>query len=439
MFLPMKHFLKYVVMKEHNFYIYCIKINLIKMAKQEKKEVKKFEFSKVGSILDNIAKTIPIQIEKVIKERKFISTGVYILDAALSARLINGGISTSRITGLLGESGSGKSFIAYSVCKSAQKQGYGIIYIDTEESLDLEDLPKFGLDPSLDKFRLIRSNKVEDVNIMITQLLEDLKVQKVNGFEIPKILIVLDSIGQMSSNKEKNDLLKGDIKQDMTRAKQLNALFRSIGSDLGYLEIPLLCCNHTYLTQDLFPKEVSKGGLGLVYAASVLGFLSKSKYKTGEEDDMDLGASGITVLFKTQKNRLAKPKKIRFDISFANGMNPFTGLDVFCRPEYFDQIGIAQGKEDVDKSTGELKFIPGGNRWYVRHLGKSFSTKQLFSKEIFTMDVLQKMEPIVNDYFRFKSLDEIEQVEKQFNDIINSDEEDESDGFSDVNAEDLFN
>ena len=31
------------------------------MAKQSSKEVKKFEFSKVGSILDNIAKNIPIQ------------------------------------------------------------------------------------------------------------------------------------------------------------------------------------------------------------------------------------------------------------------------------------------------------------------------------------------------------------------------------------------
>ena len=408
------------------------------MAKQkDPKEVKKFEFSRVGAILDNIAKNIPIQIEKEIKERTFISTGVYILDAALSAKLLGGGISTSRITGLLGESGTGKSFIAYSVCKSAQKSGYSIIYIDTEESLDLEDLPKFGIDGSLDKFRLIRSNKVEDVNILMTQLLDELKEQKLSGFEIPKILIVLDSIGMMSSNKEKADLLKGDIKQDMTRAKQLNALFRSIGSDLGYLEIPLLCCNHTYLTQDMFPREISKGGLGLVYAASVLGFLSKSKLKTGEEDDMDLGQSGISVLFKTQKNRLAKPKKIRFDISFSNGMNSFTGLDSFCRPEYFNQIGIAQGKMEVDKKTGEMTFTPGGNRWYINHLNKSVTTKQLFKQEIFTMDVLKKMEPIVNDYFRFKSLDEIEEVERKFNEII---EEDDSNGFTDSSdADEIFN
>ena len=243
----------------------------------------------------------------------------------------------------------------------------------------------------------------------------------------------------MSSNKEKNDLLKGDMKQDMTRAKQLNSMFRSISSDLGYLDIPLVCANHTYLTQDLFPKEVSKGGTGLIYAASVLGFLSKSKLKTGEEDDMDLGQSGISVLFKTQKNRLAKPKKIRFDISFVSGLNPYTGLDAFCRPEYFKQIGIAQGKMEVDKATGEMVFKAGGNRWYVSHLDRSFTTKQLFSPNIFTMEVLKKMEPIVNDYFRFKSLDEIEQVEKEFNEVIGDDDVDDN-GFSDdVSADDLFN
>ncbi len=408
------------------------------MAKQQAKEGKKFEFSKIGSILDNIAKSVPIQIEKEIKEKQFITTGVYLLDAALSGRLLGGGVANNRITAFAGESGAGKSFIAYSVSKHAQKAGYSVIYIDTEQAIDLEDLPKFGIDPSLEKFRLIRSNKVEDINITLTQLVDELKEQKMAGFELPKLMIVLDSLGQMASKKEKEDLLKGDIKQDMTKAKALGSMFRSINTDLGYLDIPMIVCNHTYLTMDLFPQEKLKGGNGLLYSASVIGFMSKSKLKTGEEDDMDLGQSGISVLFKTAKNRMAKPKKIRFDISFAHGMNPYTGLDAFCRPEFFEQIGIAQGKSEVNKSTGEITFTPGGNRWYVRHLDKSFTTKQLFNSDVFTKEVLEKMAPIVNDYFRFKSLDEIEQVEKQFNDVMGADE-DESNGFTDASdADDIF-
>ena len=408
------------------------------MAKQSGKEVKRFEFSKVGTILDNIGKSIPIVIEKEIKEKVFISTGVYLVDAAMSGRLLNGGIATNRISVFAGESGSGKSFMCFSCAKHAQKAGYSVIYIDTENAIDLEDLPKYGVDNSIDKFRLVRSNKVEDVNMLLTQLIDDLKEQKLAGYELPKLLIVIDSLGQMASNKEKNDLLKGDIKQDMTKAKALGSLFRSINTDLGYLDIPLLVANHTYLTMDLFPKSVMKGGNGLLYSASVIGMMSKSQLKTGEEDDMDLGASGISVLFKTQKSRLAKPKKIRFDISFAHGMNPYTGLDAFCRPEYLEQIGIAKGKMEVDKKTGEMTFIPGGIRWYVSHLNKSVTTKQLFSPEIFTQEVLEKMEPIVNDYFRFKSLDEIEDVEKQFNDVI-GDDEDDTNGFTDASdADDIF-
>ena len=401
-----------------------------------KKEVKKFEFSKIGSILDNIAKSVPIQIEKEIKEKTFITTGVYLLDAALSGRLLNGGVANNRITAFAGESGAGKSFIAYSVSKHAQKAGYSIIYIDTEQAIDLEDLPKFGIDNSLDKFRLIRSNKVEDVNMLLTQLLDDLKEQKMAGYELPKLMIVLDSLGQMASNKEKEDLLAGNIKQDMTKAKALGSMFRSINTDLGFLDIPMIVCNHTYMTLDMFSQEKLKGGNGLLYSASVIGMMSKSKLKTGEEDDMDLGSSGISVLFKTMKNRMAKPKKIRFDISFAHGMNPYTGLDAFCRPEYFDKIGIAKGKYNTDKATGEMKFEPGGLRWYVSHLDKSFTTKQLFSPTIFTPEVLEKMAPIVNDYFRFKSLEEVEEVEKQFNSIVEDDEEDDNNGFVDLDSQD---
>jgi RecA/RadA recombinase len=408
------------------------------MAKEKKESgSKKFEFSKVGALMNSISKTVPIIIDDKVKEKKFISTGVYLLDAALSSRLLGGGIQTNRITCFAGESGTGKSFLAYSVAKNAQKQGYGVVYIDTEYSVELDEIHKFGIDANPEKFILVRSNKVEDINITLTQLLDSLKEEKLKGNEIQPLIIVLDSIGQMASNKEKADLLKGDIKQDMTKAKAIGSLFRSINTDLGYLDIPMIVCNHTYLTQDLFPQEVLKGGRSLIYSASVIGMMSKSKLKTGEEDDMDLGQSGITVLFKTAKNRLAKPKKIRFDISFNHGMNPYTGLDAFCRPEYFNQIGIAQGKVEVDKKTGEMTFNPGGIRWYISHLDKSVTTKNLFTPEVFTPEVLKKMEPIVNDYFRYKSLDEIEETENQFNSLM---EDDDNNGFSeDISADDLFN
>jgi RecA/RadA recombinase len=311
----------------------------------------------------------------------------------------------------------------------------GVIYIDTEYSIELADLPKYGVDNSPEKFKLINGNKVEEINILLTQLLDSLKEEKMKRGEIEPFLIVLDSVGQMSSNKEKEDLISGNIKVDMTRAKALAAMFRSINIDLGYLGIPMVVCNHVYLEQgSMYPQEILKGGKALVYSSSVIGMMSKAKLKTQEEDEMDLGASGIVVTFKTAKNRLAKPKKIKFEISFIHGMNPYTGLDAFCRPEFYQEIGIAQGKEEVDKSTGEITFKPGGHRWFVRHLDKSVTTKQLFSPNVFTDEVLQRMAPIVNGYFKYKSFDEMQEFEEQFAQL-----EESMDEFRDISdADELF-
>lgn len=406
------------------------------MAKTTKKEEKSsFSFTKIGDILSNITKSVPVIIQTEVREKKFISTGVYLLNAALSADMLGGGIQHGKIFTVAGDSGTGKSFIALSIARHAQKSGMGVIYIDTEYSIELADLPKYGVDNSPEKFKLINGNKVEEINILLTQLLDSLKEEKVKRGEIEPFLIVLDSVGQMSSNKEKEDLISGNIKVDMTRAKALAAMFRSINIDLGYLGIPMVVCNHVYLEQgSMYPQEILKGGKALVYSSSVIGMMSKAKLKTQEEDEMDLGASGIVVTFKTAKNRLAKPKKIKFEISFIHGMNPYTGLDAFCRPEFYQEIGIAQGKEEVDKSTGEITFKPGGNRWFVRHLDKSVTTKQLFSPTVFTDEVLQRMAPIVNGYFKYKSFDEMQEFEEEFAQL-----EEAMDDFRDISdADELF-
>ncbi len=406
------------------------------MAKTTKKEEKSsFSFTKIGDILSNITKSVPVIIQTEVREKKFISTGVYLLNAALSADMLGGGIQHGKIFTVAGDSGTGKSFIALSIARHAQKSGMGVIYIDTEYSIELADLPKYGVDNSPEKFKLINGNKVEEINILLTQLLDSLKEEKVKRGEIEPFLIVLDSVGQMSSNKEKEDLISGNIKVDMTRAKALAAMFRSINIDLGYLGIPMVVCNHVYLEQgSMYPQEILKGGKALVYSSSVIGMMSKAKLKTQEEDEMDLGASGIVVTFKTAKNRLAKPKKIKFEISFIHGMNPYTGLDAFCRPEFYQEIGIAQGKEEVDKTTGEITFKPGGHRWFVRHLDKSVTTKQLFSPTVFTDEVLQRMAPIVNGYFKYKSFDEMQEFEEEFAQL-----EEAMDDFRDISdADELF-
>ena len=414
------------------------------------KKSKKFEFSKIGSLIDNIAKKTPILIEKEDKDVVRISTGIYILNACLSGSLY-GGVKGDAITVFAGPESSGKTFLSLNVCREAQKVGYGIIYIDTENSVSRGELRNWGIDSSLEKFILIKSNKVEDINFTLSQLLDDLKAQKLDGVEIDKLMIVIDSLGQLASNKEKDDLIAGKLKADMTKAKSIGSLFRSITIDLGYLNIPMVVNNQTYRTMDFFPQEIMKGGKALYYSASNITFLSKAKLKTGEEDEFDL-QGGIIVTAKAVKNRQSKPKKVKFEINFSTGCNAYMGLDMFCVPRFFDRVGIAKGKfekydtpqEFLDEDTGELilkdgELKPGGNRWYIKHLDKSVFTKKLFTKEIFTKEVLDSIEPIANAYFRYRSLEEIEETEKEFEENAKNQVDDYQEiDLDELSSEDLF-
>lgn len=402
-----------------------------------KKEIKKFEFSKVGTILENISKSVSIHIDKEIKEKTYISTGSMTLNAALSGT-IYGGISVPGISVFGGPEASGKTFLALNIMREAMSQGYSVIYIDTEHAISRSELPSLGIDNSPENFVIIRGNQVEELNITLTTLISELKQAKLDGYELPKQIWALDSLGQLSSRKMKEDLLKGDIKAEVgNKAKAIGSFFVSITEDLAHLGIPLVVNNQTYETMEMFSQTVMKGGKQLYYSANNITFLTKAKLKE-DSDEMDIGSSsGIIVTARCVKNRHVKPKQVKFEISFNKGMNKYKGLENFCRPEFYDKIGIAQGKEEVDKSTGELLFKPGGNRWFVRHLGKSVTLKQLFTPEVFTKEALDEIDKVCQSYFKYKSFTEMEEAEKEFNDIIDSDVDEH--GFSDdVSADDLF-
>lgn len=211
----------------------------------------------------------------------------------------------------------------------------------------------------------------------------------------------------------------------------------------GKYELHDICIENAshYILED----GIISHNTGAIYNASIILMLSKAKLKDGNEDEQDLGQSGIIVSAKTQKNRLAKPKKIKFELSFNKGSNPYSGLEFWCTPENFDVIGIAKGKpviEDVvDKSTGEIigkktSINPGGNFWYIRHLDKSVPTTRLNTKEVFTPEVLNAMAPILEDYFKYRDMDELQTVEEELDKI--SAEFEEHGNADEVDAGKLF-
>lgn len=210
-----------------------------------------FSFADMQKTMEVISKKSGVLIDIEDKERTYIDTGIYMLNALLS-KSIYGGVSDNRMTVFAGPEAVGKSYLCYNIARNAQKKGKKIIYIDTEFSIELSELKDFGIDVSPEKFMLIRSNKVEDIKIMMAQFLSKLKEEKMEGNDIDEVIIFLDSIGQLASIKEIDDAIDGKNKTDMSRAKAIKSLFRIINSDLGFLNIPLICTNHTY---QCFTKE----------------------------------------------------------------------------------------------------------------------------------------------------------------------------------------
>lgn len=119
---------------------------------------------------------------------------------------------------------TGKTYLALNSAREAQKMGYYIIWIDTENAVDIDMMERFGINSELVDYQ-----PVDDISMAINLLrniAEQLNIQRKSGGEMPKIFVVLDSLGNLSTSKEKADTLSGADKKDMTRPAEIKKLFR---------------------------------------------------------------------------------------------------------------------------------------------------------------------------------------------------------------------
>lgn len=330
---------------------------------------------------------------------EWISTGNYLLNAQISGSLF-GGIPNTRSLGVMGDPGTGKSFFCLNVVREAQKQGYDIVYCDTEGAIDKSSAANFGID--LDRVRYQPIQTVSQFQTFVSNLLDLVKKAKAAG-ENPKILLVLDSLGMLSTDKELNDAMKGHNAADMgAKAKELRKLFRVITLDLTAAKIPLICTNHVYAGGGYIPTKESSGGDGPIFAMSAVAFLSKAQLKDGSGTK-----TGIIVTSNLKKSRFTVPENIKFHISFSNGMNPYVGLQDYVS---WDACGIERGKfEEIKNADGkkEMVFKPNASstRWGVKHMGKTIASTELFTAEVFTEDVLRQLdENVIKPKFKLPDL-----------------------------------
>lgn len=331
---------------------------------------------------------------------EWIPTGNYLLNAQISGSLF-GGVPNSRSFGVMGDPGTGKSFFCLNVVREAQKIGYDVIYCDTEGAIDKSGALKFGIDA--DRLRYQPIQTVSQFQTFVANVLDVVKKARSAG-EKPKILLVLDSLGMLSTDKELADAMKGHNAADMgAKAKELRKLFRVITLDLTAAKIPLICTNHVYAGGGYLPTKESSGGDGPIFAMSVVSFLSKAQLKDGAGTK-----TGIVVTSTLKKSRFTVPEQVKFHISFAHGMNPYVGLQDFVS---WDACGIERGKFEEVKNpeTGkkEMVFKPNATstRWGVKHLGKTVASTELFTDKVFTMEVLKQLdENVIKDKFKLPDL-----------------------------------
>jgi hypothetical protein len=155
--------------------------------------------------------------------------------------------------------------------------------------------------------------------------MEQLKFDLMNQFkEISKedkVIVIIDSIGNLASLKEVEDAMNEKSVADMTRAKIGKSIFRMATPYLQMRDIPLIAIAHTYQTQEMYSKTVVSGGTGIMYAGN-------SVFTIGRQQDKDgTDLVGYNFIINVEKSRFVREKsKIPITVSFEGGIDKWSGL-----------------------------------------------------------------------------------------------------------------
>ena len=292
------------------------------------------------SFLQSVIKELDNEFASVVEDgvaagdcESFVDTGSYILNALISGS-IYGGLPANKITALAGESSTGKTFFALSICKNflLNNPNAQVIYFETESAISKDMMTSRGIDAK--RVGLVPVTTVQEFRTQSIKVVDE--YMKLKKEDRPPLLFVLDSLGMLSTSKEVQDATDGKETRDMTRAQVIKSIFRILSLKLGQAGIPLIVTNHTYEVVGAYvPTKEMGGGSGLKYSASSILFLSKKKEKDGTE------VVGNIIKVKAQKSRFTKENsdietRLFYD---ARGLDKYYGL-----LELGEKYGVFQRK-----------------------------------------------------------------------------------------------
>ena len=277
---------------------------------------------------------------KIYNRKDMIPTSVPMVNVALSGR-IDGGL-TPGLTVLAGPSKHFKSAFSLLMAAAYMKQypESVLLFYDSEFGTPQGYFTSFGIDMN----RVIHTpiTDIEKLKFDIVQQLQEIKRDD-------KVIMVIDSVGNLASKKETEDALEGKSVADMSRAKALKSLFRMVTPHLTLKDIPLIVVNHTYKEMALYPRDIVSGGTGIYYSADTIWILGRQQEKDGKE------ITGYNFVINVEKSRYVKEKsKIPITVSYEGGIKKWSGLlDLALEGGYIAKP-TTQSYQFVDRSTGEV-------------------------------------------------------------------------------------
>ena len=278
---------------------------------------------------------------KLFSDKDMVTTPVPMINVALSGDP-DGGLS-SGLTVLAGPSKHFKTSFAL-LMAAAYLDKYDdavLLFYDSEFGSPQQYFKSFGIDTS----RVLHSpiTNVEELKFDLISQLENIERKD-------RVIIIIDSIGNLASKKELEDAMNEKSVADMSRAKALKGLFRMTTPYLTMRDIPLLAVNHTYQEIGLFPKAVVSGGTGIYYSSDNIWIIGRQQEKKGTE------ILGYNFVINVEKSRFVREKsKIPISVTWEGGIETYSGLlDVALEGGYVAKPTIGWYSK-VDKTTGEIE------------------------------------------------------------------------------------
>ena len=301
-----------------------------------------------------------------------VDTGSFILNAALSGSLY-GGVPNNKITAFAGESATGKTFFVMGVVKQFldDNPNAAVFYFDTEAAVTKDMMQQRGIDTK--RVIISEPETIQKFRHTALQIIDN--YSQTSEKDRPPMMMVLDSLGQLSTTKEVEDTASGSETRDMTKAAVLKATFRVLNLKLAKINVPLLVTNHVYdVIGSYVPMKEIGGGSGLKYAASTIVMLGKKKDREGTE------LVGNIIKVKMFKSRLSKEgKEVEVKLSFEHGLDRYYGL-----------LDLAEKYGLVKKVSTRVE-MPGGAKVYAKQVYKD-PTKYFTDEFLTQLDECAKNE-----------------------------------------------